>query len=171
MTTQKHNDQTFTDWVRLYEPELLAVAESFATPSMGARDILQEAYVGAYSQMDQLENPDAARRWLKRIVRTVGLQVARRHVRRIEFRRDYQATLPTTTGAYVSLSEGLLHARLWRAMDSLPEQQRMIVVHRWINELSVKETAEVVGCAEGTVKSATSRARRALREQLGEARS
>lgn len=171
MTTQKHNDQTFTDWVRLYEPELLAVAESFATPSMGARDILQEAYVVAYSQMDQLENPDAARRWLKRIVRTVGLQVARRHVRRIEFRRDYQATLPTTTGAYVSLSEGLLHARLWRAMDSLPEQQRMIVVHRWINELSVKETAEVVGCAEGTVKSATSRARRALREQLGEARS
>lgn len=171
MTTRKYDDQTFADWIRLHEPELLAVAESFATPSVEARDIVQEAYSIAYSQLDQLENPKAARRWLRRIVRTVGLQVARRYVRRVEFRRDYQATLPTTTGAYVSLSEGLLHARLWRTLDSLPELQRAIVVHRWINELSVKETAEVVGCAEGTVKSATSRARRTLHEQLGEARS
>ena len=171
MTTPIYDDKTFADWVRLYDPELLAIAESFATPSVGADDIVQEAYVVAYSQLSQLMDPDAARRWLRRIVRTVGLGVARRHVRRVGFREDYQATLPTTTGAYVSLSEGILHARLWRALDSLPEQQKSIVVHRWINRLSVKETAEVVGCAEGTVKSATSRARSALREELGAFRS
>ena len=171
MTTPTYEDETFADWVRLYEPELLKTAESFATPSVGAEDIVQAAYVVACSRLHRLKNPKAARSWLRRIVRTVGLQVARRHVRRVGFQEAYLSTLPTTTGRYVSLSEGLLHARLRSALENLSERQRSIVVHRWVEGLSVEETADVVGCAVGTVKSATSRVRRILREQLGESRS
>ena len=55
---------------------------------------------------------------------------------------------------------------LREALLGLPTRQRAIVVLRFYGELSVAETAELVGCAEGTVKSQTHAALATLRTRL-----
>ena len=65
------------------------------------------------------------------------------------------------------------HAVLWplvsSAVKQLPAQQRAVVVLRYYEDLTVVETAEVLGCAVGTVKSQAHDALRALRRGLGAA--
>ena len=52
------------------------------------------------------------------------------------------------------------------ALAELPPRQRATVVLRYYDELSVEETAEVLGCTPGTVKSQTARGLDALRARL-----
>ena len=57
---------------------------------------------------------------------------------------------------------------LTRALDRLPERDRLVIAYRWLLDLSEAETAEILGVRLGTVKSRLSRALRRLREELGD---
>ncbi|GIM93508.1 sigma-70 family RNA polymerase sigma factor [Paractinoplanes toevensis] len=57
-------------------------------------------------------------------------------------------------------------AELVQALQSLPARQRATVVLRFLEGLSERETAETLGCSEGTVKSQTSRALIKLKSAL-----
>jgi RNA polymerase sigma-70 factor (sigma-E family) len=67
--------------------------------------------------------------------------------------------------------DGTVHVdqrdQLVRLLLQLPARQRAAVVLRYWEELSEAETAQVMGCSEGTVKSATSRGLQRLRELSG----
>jgi RNA polymerase sigma factor (sigma-70 family) len=52
---------------------------------------------------------------------------------------------------------------LSRALATLPRSQRTVVVLRFYDDLSVQQTAELLGCSPGTVKSRTNRALERLR--------
>lgn len=60
-------------------------------------------------------------------------------------------------------------ARLHAALAALPERQREATVLRYLEGLDVKQTAELMGCAEGTVKAAVHAGLRNLRVAMGEA--
>lgn len=57
--------------------------------------------------------------------------------------------------------------RLLAVLGDLPQRQREAVVLRYFEQLSVRDTAEAMGCAEGTVKATLSQAIRSLRTRLG----
>jgi DNA-directed RNA polymerase specialized sigma24 family protein len=71
--------------------------------------------------------------------------------------RAGRPTPPNETADAVALRE---------AVVSFPSRQRAALVLRYYGGLSVAETAENLGCAEGTVKSLTSRAIDGLRDRL-----
>jgi RNA polymerase sigma-70 factor (sigma-E family) len=60
-------------------------------------------------------------------------------------------------------------AALMSGLADLPSRQRACVVLRYFEDLSVTDTATVLGCSEGTVKSQTSRALASLRSAFEEA--
>ena len=57
------------------------------------------------------------------------------------------------------------HAVVWPLVCALPERQRAVVVLRYYEDLTEAETAQVLGCAVGTVKAHAHHALRALRAQ------
>jgi RNA polymerase sigma factor (sigma-70 family) len=60
------------------------------------------------------------------------------------------------------------HGELWSLVRELPAQQRATVTLRYYEELSLAETAAVLGCSTGTVKSNTSRGLAALRRRAAD---
>ncbi|MDQ3293057.1 MAG: sigma-70 family RNA polymerase sigma factor, partial [Actinomycetota bacterium] len=60
-------------------------------------------------------------------------------------------------------SRGAEHDRIVRALATLPEEQRAVVVLRFLEDLSLNETAAVLGLRTGTVKSKSARALERLR--------
>jgi RNA polymerase sigma-70 factor (sigma-E family) len=127
-----------------------------------ADDLVQEALAKAYShwgKVQRAENPSA-------YVRRILINESRRHWRRhrnISGHVDVDVTdIPVP-----DLSDRVVNrADLVRALQSLPIRQRATVVLRFLDGLSERETAAVLGCSEGTVKSQTSRALTKLKSVL-----
>lgn len=88
------------------------------------------------------------------------------------WRRRWHGERPTEVLPETPVDGGLLRvddqAVLAAALCELPPRQRAVVVLRYFDDLSEADTAAVLGCAVGTVKSSTSRALTRLRELLGE---
>jgi RNA polymerase sigma-70 factor (sigma-E family) len=127
-----------------------------------AHDHVQEALAKAYQhwpRVRQADNPDA-------YVRRILINEVRDQRRR---RRDKDlpvaafAAEPATPDAADEIAR---RDRLRRALLALPLQQRATIVLRYFEGLTQRETAEALGCSEGTVKSQSSRALNALRAFL-----
>lgn len=75
------------------------------------------------------------------------------------------AERPTDTVPEVGVEDtpGGLSTALLSALKALPPRQRAVVVCRYLDDLSERQTAELLGCTVGTVKSQSSRALESLR--------
>lgn len=75
------------------------------------------------------------------------------------------ATPDTAESAY---DADILSGQFERALQSLPPRQQEAYLLRQWQAMSVKETADIMGCSEGSVKTHLSRAMQTLKTQLGE---
>ncbi len=136
-----------------------------------AEDAVQEAFVKAWRAMPRFRADAPFRPWILRIVSNEARNRVRSTRRRdaLTLREAAAAgagdAAPSPEAAALSRDEA---ETLTRALDRLPERDRMVIAYRWLLDLSEAETAEILGVRLGTVKSRLSRALRRLREELGE---
>ena len=125
-----------------------------------AEELTQETLARVWehwSSVSTMEHPD---RWALRVAFNLAKSTFRR--RRIAARSQALSASDNTV-TDPDRASGLI---LRSAIATLPPRQRAAVVLRYFNDLSVAETAIVLGCAEGTVKALTSQAIAGLRERL-----
>ena len=151
------------DLVRLHHRRLVSLAYALCGNRTEAEDIVADAYVRTWPRLarGQVDDPGA---YLRRAV-VNGTTTWRRHrfvVRREELRRRV-APAPDTAEDQVAAQD-----ELWKTLQTLPLDQRQVVVLRFIEDLSEAETAGLLGIPTGTVKSRTARALAALRQVVGE---
>jgi RNA polymerase sigma-70 factor (ECF subfamily) len=116
-----------------------------------ALDLSQEVFLRVFRTIHRFRGHSSLRTWIYRIAGDVPCV------------RD--------AGPDRVLAQKELAAQLQQALDRLPFDQRTAIVLREIDGLSYEEIAYSLGVAVGTVKSRLTRARHALRLELGEARS
>jgi len=126
----------------------------------GAQDIVQNALTKLYLVWRRVEKRDSIDAYARQIVVRCALDEKRRGWRR----ERPVATLPERVDQGSSGSDD--RDRLLAALAVVPQQQRAALVLRFWEDLSIAETARILGISEGSVKSATSRGMDNLRRSL-----
>jgi RNA polymerase sigma-70 factor (sigma-E family) len=128
-----------------------------------AQDLAQEAFAGLITRLGFIHDEAAVAAYLRRSV----VNLVRKHWRKLRSERSYlrYEGLGIATQAAV-LPDVAEQDELWRALQQLPHRQRAAIVLRFYEDLSEEETARVLGCAVGTVKSSVARGLRRLREEM-----
>lgn len=152
---------------RLAESSTLAfrVAYSVLRHREDAEDVAQEAFAKAYRSFRQLRQRDRFQSWLVRITWRMAINRQRSERRRTVREQAPQDNQPTPTAAD-ALAGNERRARLWQAIDALPDKLRVVTVLAGIEEHDIREVARLLRLPEGTVKSRLFLARQRLKELL-----
>jgi RNA polymerase sigma-70 factor (sigma-E family) len=150
-------EQAFRDLYVARAPAMRRTAFLLCGDWQLAEDLVQVAFEKVYASWSRLREPEAVLR--RTLVRCWVDETRRPH------RRERPFDQVPERGVVEPERESLTHA-----LASVPPRQRACLVLRFYDDLSVAETARLLGCTEGTVKSQTSRGLEALRAVVGESR-
>ena len=125
-----------------------------------ARDAAQESLVAAWRQLRTLRDPERFDAWLQRIVVNAARQVIRSNARRRI--RELPASTVESIAGLPAPSDRDDASVLDAALETLPVDQRSILVLHHLEGRSVAELAEILVIPAGTAKSRLFTARRAL---------
>lgn len=154
-----HDALDFDDFVAARSAALLRTAYLLTADHHHAEDLLQTALTSLYLHWGSLRDRRAAESYARRCLVTTYTSWWRRR----SWRERPTAELPDGIAPDSTSDRS---DELWRHLGALPRQQRAVVVLRFYEELSVEETAALLGISAGSVKSHTSRALAALRLRL-----
>jgi RNA polymerase sigma-70 factor (sigma-E family) len=155
------SEADFTEFVHAMWPSLYRTAYLLIGEHAEAEDLVQTALAKTYAAWGRVRTLEAAPAYS----RTVLVNTATSWFRRRSWRNERPSeVLPESTYE----DDASQRPSLTPVLAQLPPRQRAVVVLRFYNDLSVAETATVLGCSEGTVKSQTSTALSRLRRLLGE---
>ena len=153
------DDREFEDFVAVSQPALRRTAYLLCGDWQLASDYVQEGLIRVYRRWPRLERDGRLHAYAKRAVVSAALD-ARRRRSSTELVSGTSATGAGTVPDHATPSSERM--ALLEALATLPPRQRACVVLRYYEDLPVVEVARMLGVAEGTVKSQTSRGLAAL---------
>lgn len=172
---QRGDADAFETLVRTHSSRLLSVARRFLPNEHDAQDALQDAFIRAFRAIGTFEERAQLHTWLHRIVVNSALMKLRERRRRPEESIDDLLPAFAADGHQASESRDWSDAVLERkesarvvrqAIARLPEQYRVVLMLRDLEERDTTETAALLGTSSNVVKVRLHRARQALRTLL-----
>ncbi len=139
---------------------MVVLATAVTGQRAGAEDVVQDAMLDAHRRWDRVGGYDSPRAWVRRVVIQRSTKVSRKR------RNERNAHLRRVGDDAPDHGDPALDPMLATALRSLPVQQRAVLALHYLEDLSVHDTAELLGITDGTVKTHLSRGRTALAERL-----
>jgi RNA polymerase sigma-70 factor (ECF subfamily) len=161
--------RAYESLVRRYQDIAYRTACLITGSAADAEDATQEGLVKAWYALDRFRSDAAFRPWLLTIVANEARNRRRSGRRQDDLAMRVAEARPSGDAAPSPEAAALADERrraLLRAIAGMPERDRRVIAARFLLELSERETAEVLGCRPGTVKSRVSRALTRLRLTL-----
>ena len=157
-------DGPFSAFVSARWPALVRTAYLLTGNRAAAEDLVQTALAKTYAAWGRIREPEAAEAYVRRTMMTTHLSWWRKH----RGRESVVAEAPERdrSGSMDPLETVVARSTLWPHLVQLPKGQRAVIVLRYYEDLTEAQTAQVLGCSVGTVKSQTSRALRTLRSAM-----
>ncbi len=159
--------------MRRYNQTLYRAVRSYLRDGDDVQDAMQEAYVKAYTKLDQFKGDSAFSTWLVRIGINEALQVLRKqrtmHIYTDPGQRAEGLTQLPDTGQMNPEQRTIRdeHRRLLeQAVDRLPDDYRAVYMLREVEEMSVAEVSQVLGISESNVKVRLHRAKIMVKDAL-----
>lgn len=144
-----------------HAPEGIRLAFLMTGDRALAEDLVQEAFARLIGRLRHLRDPGAFGAYLGRTI--VNLSTS--HFRRRRVERAYLARSAMAPEAATHPTQEL-DATMHEALLRLPERQRAAIILRFYEDLSDVQTAEVLRCSPGNVRSLVSRGMKTLRSEL-----
>ncbi len=169
------NAKAFEELVNRYEHKIFRLAQNITQNREDAEDVMQEAFLKSFSNLDRFQGDSRFYTWLVRIAVNEALMKLRK-------RRPNQVSLDEPVGAEEDsmpreiedwgpspeqrYAQTQLQEILSGAIAELDPAFRIVFLLRDVEELSTEETAELLGLSVPAVKSRLLRARLRLRQRL-----
>jgi RNA polymerase sigma-70 factor (sigma-E family) len=152
----------FDQFVAAHVDDLLRTAFLIAWDEAEAEDLVQECLLKLARRWPRVRSMDQPHAYARRSLINLATDGARgRARRRVELD---PLPLEAAERSVDPLADLDTHAELVEALGRLPPRQRAVLVLRYFNDLTEVQTAEVLGCPPGTVKSNAARGLARLRE-------
>ena len=152
--------------VRLYEKRLFSLLLMFLRDRAAAEDVMQEAFVRAYAQLERFDTSREFYPWLATIAVRFAQNWKRSRTRMVDDTSDIvgrtQAQEDVVNDAIADEQAQLL----WETVEALPQGERTAVLLFYQQDMSVTDVAAILGVTAGTVKTVLFRAREKLRVSL-----
>ena len=173
---QKGDRRAFEELIDRHKQKAYHIAFGFARDREEAKDLSQEAFLKAFVYLKNFDGRSSFYTWFYRIVVNVCLDYKRRTKRTsagefdesIENQMEPSHNPATPPSPEQHVLAGQLSRKVDAALQSLPAKQRMAFILKNHQGLSIREIAETMETAEGTVKVHLHRAVTALRQSLAE---
>lgn len=150
----------FEDLIAIMERPLLYYAASLTGNQDSGLDVLQEVWIKVLRDIRKLKDPGSLRSWLYTITHGIAVDRIRRNKSReraeqVELEDFQEAEEPSFSEEDASV--------VHQALSQISTRHREVLVLYFLEDLSITEIAEIVGCSEGTVKSRMHYAKRAMK--------
>lgn len=141
-----------------------------------ASETTQEVFIRIFKSLGSFKENSSFYTWVYRITSNVCLDELRKRKSKILVSLDETIELKDgevtpqledkSTTPEVAIERKEIKKTIIAAINSLPEEHRLVIVLRDIQGFSYEEIAKIANCPEGTVKSRINRARQSLREKF-----
>lgn len=160
--------------IRRNNPHLYKVGRSFGFRHEDVEDLMQEAFVNAYTSLSQFEGRSLFKTWIIRIM----YNECHRRLRKFSFKNEVQTenTMKEDVAPLFQKADGSdtqqkvltreLNGVIEAALLKLPVEQRTVFSLRELNGLSVAETSEIMNISQVNVRVRLNRARQMLRKEI-----
>lgn len=157
--------------LRRYNQRLYRTIRAILRDDRNVEDVMQQAYIDAYTHLDQFRGDAKFATWLTRIAVNRAIRNGRGDRRGLELVvSDQESAIERIPARNIDPEHAMYGHELKVVLESLigqlPEPFRMVFVMREVEGLSTAETAACLEINEDTVKTRLHRARRLLQEQL-----
>lgn len=157
--------------MRRYNQRLYRIARGILRDDAEAEDVMQDAYVRAYTHLRQFAGRSQFSTWLSRIAIHEALARSKRRQRLDQLEteeggREDMSLLATSLNPEEQTSASELRGALEEAILAIPEQYRLVLMLRDVEQMSTAEAAEALDLTQENVKVRLHRARALVRKEL-----
>ena len=164
----------FRQLVERHQDDVYYLALGLLRNPDDAEDVVQDVFIRAYRSLARFRARSRLSTWLYRVTLNACRDFQRR--RRFAALQESIGLVPRAESRWVeeradadperAAASGEMRQEVARAVGRLSPAERDVFVLRQYNQLSIRETAEITGRAEGTVKNLLFRALRKLQQEL-----
>jgi RNA polymerase sigma-70 factor (ECF subfamily) len=172
------DERAFRELVQAHRDRVYNITFRMLGNRAEAEDVAQEVFIAVFKTIDDFREESKFSTWLYRVAvnhcKNRIKYLARRHDRdREEIDETTHGTgvngtikTPVPSSPAKALEAAQMEKVIQEAIANLEEDQRIVVVLRDVEDLSIEEICEITGLPDGTVKSRLHRARLVLRKRL-----
>ncbi|WP_262325298.1 RNA polymerase sigma factor [Carboxylicivirga litoralis] len=160
---RKHERKSQEQLYRKYAGEMLRICLAYEPDRDAAKDILQNAFLKVFRNIEAYTGEGALKAWIRRIITNTAIDAYRKKQKDAMLRIDdiNELSVPIKEESDPMVCQDLL-----REVERLPDGARIVFNLYAIEGYGHKEIAEMLNISEGTSKSQLSRARKLLNEQI-----
>ena len=164
------DSEAFESIILRYERRVVSLATKLLGRTEDAQDAAQEVFLRVYKYLHRLDLQKPIEPWLMRVTVNVSRDIGRKRQLRLSAFPESESSdaVPARAGSnpFEQVAAEQQRQLLWKALNSLPEKERIAVTLRDIEGLSTSEVAEILESSESTVRSQISRARVRLKDAM-----
>ena len=178
--TKNRDEKAAEELIRLTEGRAYAVARALCRNEQDAKDVVQDCYMKAFSQLDKLNDPSRFEQWLSSMVRNACYDLFRSSAyAKTNVFSDMSAEnedgdvielepidMHSTYQPEVSLDEKTKKEIVFDILAKLPDDQRAAIVCMYYEDMKISDIAKEMQCSENTIKSRLNYARKKIAEEV-----
>lgn len=160
--------------IKRYNQQLFRIIRGYLNSRHDIEDVMQSTYLKAFKNLHQFRGEARFSTWLIRIGINEALKKSKKHNKISDLKSvtngqnaDQNSTNQKNTPESKLIQKDM-NSHLEKAIDALPAKYRSVLIMRKIEQLSTKETANLLNISRANVKVRLHRAKNLLRDELTE---